>query len=118
MRKDTVMYLNIQINEQKEITRNIKLNNRIVKQNEIIQDILINHRSEINDNFRLNKPEILKTRNTEAIDQTKNNINNEEGNNEISMEPFTKNESKSLKNLKIDKLITKKPMQALKQEKP
>ena len=34
------------------------------------------------------------------------------------MELFTKNESKSLKNLKIDKLFSKKPMQALKQEKP
>ena len=36
MRKDTVMYFNNQINEQKEIARNIKLNNRIIKQNGII----------------------------------------------------------------------------------
>ena len=77
-----------------------------------------NLRSENNDNFRLNKPVILKIRNTEAIDQSMNNINNEEGNNEILMEPFTKNESKSLKNVKIDKLITKKPIQVLKQGKP
>ena len=34
------------------------------------------------------------------------------------MEPFTKNESKSLKNVKIDKLITKNPIQVLKQGKP
>ena len=47
-----------------------------------------------------------------------NNINNEEGNNEILMEPFTKNESKSLKNVKIDKIITKNPIQVLKQGKP
>ena len=77
-----------------------------------------NLRSENNDNFRLNKPVILKIRNTEAIDQSMNNINNEEGNNEILMEPFTKNESKSLKNVKIDKLITKNPIQVLKQGKP
>ena len=36
MRKDIIMYLNIQINEQKEIARSIKLNNRIIKQNRII----------------------------------------------------------------------------------
>ena len=36
MRRDTAIYLNIQINKQKEITRNIELNNRIIKQNGII----------------------------------------------------------------------------------
>ena len=99
------MHLNIQINEQKEIVGNIKSNNRITRQNGIIQDILINHRIEITNYFRLNKLEIFSERNTEAIDQMKKNINIEEGNNEISMEPFTKSESMSLKNLKTDELI-------------